>query len=113
MEPVCCLLGGLNSLATAILFNSRLTLGALFRIRLKPIGRLGVIGTLFFPELDDPTKDGPMAIGVPTAVVSVEQDLFVAYSHCQLTRNKDPYRIYTSLWERAGPASFVVSADIR
>jgi hypothetical protein len=39
-------------IATAILLNRRVALGALFRIRHQPVGRLGIVGALLFPQLD-------------------------------------------------------------
>jgi hypothetical protein len=49
-----------NSLAPAILLNGRLTLRALLRVRLKPVGSLGIICALLLPEFDDTADDGPV-----------------------------------------------------
>ena len=38
-----------HMIATAILLNRRVALGALFRIRHQPVGRLGIVGALLFP----------------------------------------------------------------
>lgn len=48
-----------------MLLDRALTLCALFRIRLQPIGRLGVVRTLLLPQLDDPAQYGPMIVRVP------------------------------------------------
>lgn len=52
--------------ATTVLFNRRLALGALLGVGVEPVGRLRVVGTLLLPELDNLAEDRTVVGSVAT-----------------------------------------------
>jgi hypothetical protein len=57
-----------DSLASAILLDRSVTLGALLGVGHQPVARLGIVRTLFLPELDVTAGEGLVIVSKPTAV---------------------------------------------
>jgi hypothetical protein len=57
-----------NSLASSILFDSSVTLGALLGVRHQPVARLGIVRALFLPELDVTASERLMVVGISASV---------------------------------------------
>lgn len=52
------------SLASAVLLDCGLTLGALLRVRVEPVGSFRIVRAFLLPFLDDPTKHWAMVVCV-------------------------------------------------